>query len=135
MKKLFALLLSALLLLTGCSVTITVSEPVEGSDDTLLVHFIDVGQADSILLEYGGKFLLIDGGNREDGELVVSYLEQQGVQELEAVVCTHAHEDHVGGLPSVWLCILPRRSIPPPRPIPPGFLINSWCMWISSGWT
>lgn len=110
MKKLFALLLSALLLLTGCSVTITVSEPVEGSDDTLLVHFIDVGQADSILLEYGGKFLLIDGGNREDGELVVSYLEQQGVQELEAVVCTHAHEDHVGGLPSV-LAVYPTAAV------------------------
>lgn len=110
MKKLFALLLSALLLLTGCSVTITVSELVEGSDDTLLVHFIDVGQADSILLEYGGKFLLIDGGNREDGELVVSYLEQQGVQELEAVVCTHAHEDHVGGLPSV-LAVYPTAAV------------------------
>ena len=110
MKKLFALLLSILLFITGCSVSITVSEPVETSDDSLLVHFIDVGQADSILLESGGRFLLIDGGNRDDGKLLVSYLEQQGVTELDAVVCTHAHEDHVGGLPSV-LAVYPTSAV------------------------
>ena len=41
---------------------------------------------------------------------MVSYLEQQGVQELKAVVCTHAHEDHVGGLPSV-LAVYPTRAV------------------------
>ena len=73
-------------------------------------HFIDVGQADCALLESGGEYMLIDGGNREDGRLVVSYLEQQGVEELAAVVCTHAHEDHVGGLPSV-LAVYPTHAV------------------------
>ncbi len=69
--------------------------------DTLTVHFIDVGQADCALLECDGKFALIDGGNALDGELVVNYLAQQGVEKLELVVGSHIHEDHIGGLPAV----------------------------------
>ena len=64
----------------------------------LQVHFIDVGQALSVLVECDGQFMLYDGGNVDDGTLVVSYLQQQGVEELQYVFCSHAHEDHVGGL-------------------------------------
>ena len=64
----------------------------------LQVHFIDVGQALSVLVECDGQFMLYDGGNVDDGSLVVSYLQQQGVEELQYVFCSHAHEDHVGGL-------------------------------------
>lgn len=69
----------------------------EGSGQ-LTVHFIDVGQADSILLECQGQTMLIDGGNVDDSSLVSSYLSAQGVSHLDYIVCTHAHEDHVGGL-------------------------------------
>ena len=69
----------------------TVEAPLE-------VHFIDVGQALSVLVECDGKFMLYDGGNVDDGSLVVSYLQNQGVEQLEYVFCSHAHEDHVGGL-------------------------------------
>ncbi len=78
--------------------------------ETLRVHFLDVGQADCILVESRGEYLLIDGGNVGDGQLVVSYLLEQGVQDLEAVVCTHAHEDHVGGLSSV-LAVFPTEQV------------------------
>lgn len=64
----------------------------------LTVHYIDVGQADSILLECQGQTMLIDGGNVGDSSLVVSYLDSQGISYLDYVICTHAHEDHVGGL-------------------------------------
>ena len=73
--------------------------PISG--DGLTVHFIDVGQADCALLECDGKYMIIDGGNVEDGQLVVSYLKQMGVETIDRVVCSHAHEDHVGGLPAV----------------------------------
>ena len=73
--------------------------PISGNG--LSVHFIDVGQADCALLECDGKYMIIDGGNVEDGQMVVSYLKQMGVQTLDRVVCSHAHEDHVGGLPAV----------------------------------
>lgn len=114
--KLISLLLAFALLLSGCVTldppqTTTATQPSADTDSaTLLVHFIDVGQADCILLETEGQYLLIDGGNREDGQLVVSYLEQQGVETLNAVVCTHAHEDHVGGLPSV-LAVYPTLAV------------------------
>lgn len=62
------------------------------------VHFIDVGQADCSLILCDGESLLIDGGNVGDGSLVVSHLIDVGIEELDYVICTHAHEDHVGGL-------------------------------------
>ncbi len=103
MKKILSLTLILLLLLSGCDLS-------GSSAQGLTVHFLDVGQADCILLECEGEYLLIDGGNREDGQFVVSYLEQQGVETLNAVICTHAHEDHVGGLPSV-LAVYPTEAI------------------------
>ena len=66
------------------------------------VHFLDVGQADSIFIQTSsGVNVLIDGGNNSDGERVVSYLKAQGVKRLDAVVATHPHEDHIGGLDRV----------------------------------
>ena len=115
-KKLLAVFLALCLLLCGCSIEIVMEpEPTTApasvsGDDSLAVHFIDVGQADCILLECGGDFMLIDGGNRDDGQKVVSYLQSCGVEELEAVICTHAHEDHVGGLPSV-LAVYPTAQV------------------------
>ncbi|WP_373483019.1 MBL fold metallo-hydrolase [Acetobacterium sp.] len=64
----------------------------------LKVHFIDVGQADSILIQQGTHAMLIDAGNNEDSELVANYLSNQGVAQLDCVIGTHPHEDHIGGL-------------------------------------
>lgn len=62
------------------------------------VHFIDVGQADAALVECDGETMMIDGGNTADSNLIAAYLKKQDVAELNYVVCSHAHEDHVGGL-------------------------------------
>lgn len=61
----------------------------------LTVSFIDVGQADSILLQSGGKVGLIDAGNNADGQMVIDYLKQHGVERLDFVIGTHPHEDHI----------------------------------------
>lgn len=110
-KQLLCVFLILSLVLSGCAVVIE-TQPTSAvpSGDGLTVHFIDVGQADCALLECDGDYMIIDGGNRDDGQLVVSYLEQQGVEELDVVVCTHAHEDHVGGLPSV-LAVYPTAKV------------------------
>ena len=73
-------------------------EPIVPGDSKFEVHFIDVGQADSILVICDGKTMLIDGGNVADSSLVYTYLQKNGIRHLDYVVCTHAHEDHVGGL-------------------------------------
>ena len=109
-KRIFALILALALLLSGCVEVQIVPAETGVSGDGLTVQYIDVGQADCALIECGGEYLLIDGGNRDDSQLVVSYLEQQGVKELSAVVCTHAHEDHVGGLPAV-LAVYPTKAV------------------------
>ena len=56
---------------------------VDTVDAPLEVHFIDVGQALSVLVECDGQFMLYDGGNVDDGSLVVSYLQDQGVEQLQ----------------------------------------------------
>ncbi|MFC1962806.1 ComEC/Rec2 family competence protein [Chloroflexota bacterium] len=63
------------------------------------VHFIDVGQGDSILIDSGDTEILIDGGDRTSG--VVTYLEDFVDGALEVMVATHSHADHIGGLVQV----------------------------------
>jgi len=71
------------------------------SQPELAVHYIDVGQAESIFIDYGDYDILIDGGNNSDGQLVVDYLNNLGTDDIEIMVATHVHEDHVGGLDEV----------------------------------
>lgn len=76
-------------------------EPTPPAPSVLTVHFLDVGQADAILLQCDGHAMLVDGGNKADGQFVVAYLKKQGIESLDYVVNTHPHEDHVGGLAGV----------------------------------
>ena len=72
--------------------------PPPAAGSSFEIHFIDVGQADSALVICDGHYMLIDGGNAEDSDLVYSYLERRGAKRLDYMVATHAHEDHIGGL-------------------------------------
>lgn len=97
MKRICLFLLCLCLMLSGCGKLQSEAD----NNNTLEVHYIDVGQADCTFLRCNGQTMLIDGGNAEDSDLVVSYLLNQNVKKLDYVVNTHAHEDHVGGLPGV----------------------------------
>ena len=68
------------------------------ASENLTAHFIDVGQGDSILLQFDGKNVLIDGGIQEMDPRVETYLKTHGVSSLDLLVATHPHEDHIGGL-------------------------------------
>ncbi len=70
-------------------------------DETLEVYFIDVGQADSILIKTGDDNMLIDAGNNEDGQKLVNYFKNLGIDTFDYVVATHPHEDHIGGMDDV----------------------------------
>ena len=72
---------------------------VEGQN--VVVHFFDVGQADSILVQSEEKTMLIDAGTNNMGKTVVKYLQDLNISKIDYLVGTHPHEDHIGGLDDV----------------------------------
>lgn len=70
-------------------------------ESNLKIYFIDVGQADSILIQNKDENMLIDAGNNNDGDKLVSYFKSLGIKEFKYVVGTHPHEDHIGGLDNI----------------------------------
>ena len=88
--KIFLVLVLSLTLFTGIQSTEAASN--------VKVHFINVGQGDSILIQTGNENILIDAGGKGKGDEVVAYLKKQKVKTLHAVVLTHPDADHVGGL-------------------------------------
>ncbi len=67
----------------------------------LVVQFIDVGQADAILIQNAGESMLIDAGNNEDGSKLVDYFQKMGIEKFKYVIGTHPHEDHIGGMDDI----------------------------------
>ncbi len=72
--------------------------PAEGETR---VHFIDVGQGDSVLLEQNGHFALIDAGTNACETELLQYLKSVGAHRLDLVVMTHPHSDHIGSMDAV----------------------------------
>lgn len=107
MKKNISLIVAALVILIYFILNGTIEIPVSNIGDSnpkavgLKVHFIDVGQADSILIQQEDFNMLVDAGNNNDSQLVLDYLKENGVKKLDYVVGTHPHEDHIGGLDKV----------------------------------
>ena len=68
----------------------------------LNVHYIDVGQGDSSFVELpNGETILIDAGIPSQGNVVTNYIKNLGYTDIDYVVATHPHNDHIGGLPAV----------------------------------
>ncbi len=95
------------LLAAGTQVAGSVWEQAAGSrgtgsggpvDGTMEVHFLDIGQGDATLITCDGHAMLVDAGDNNKGTQVQSYLENQGITELDYAVGTHPDADHIGGL-------------------------------------
>ncbi|MFC2047172.1 ComEC/Rec2 family competence protein [Chloroflexota bacterium] len=81
---------------------VPIPTPMSAPTGELIVHFIDVGQGDAILIDLDNTEILIDGGGKSPG--VVTYLKDKDYindEVLEVMVATHPHADHIGGLIAV----------------------------------
>ncbi len=100
--------------LAAAAIAAVMPRAIEHPHDALLVEAIDVGQGDSLLLiTPDGKTLLVDGGGFGGGptqapqefdigeEVVSPTLWSRGIRHLDIVALSHAHSDHMGGLPAV----------------------------------
>jgi len=93
------LMLSAVMLV---SINFESAVSVSASNqESLTVHFIDVGQGDSIFIDTSGKDVLVDGGLKTAGATVVEYLGNLSIAKIDLVVATHMDADHIGGLIAV----------------------------------
>lgn len=77
------------------------TEVINETSNNLKITYLDVGQADSILIEENNEYMLIDAGNNEDGPYLVNYFKSLGIEKFEYVIGTHAHEDHIGGMDDI----------------------------------
>lgn len=107
-----SLIIAIILSMTGCNIsaeTATKTESVTeqaqsfATEDMLRVDYIDVGQGDSILITTpDGVGMLIDAGEGEGKSgAVTSYLTQRGIDELDTVIATHPHSDHINAMDEV----------------------------------
>lgn len=69
--------------------------------NNFIIHYIDVGQGDSALIQSNGKNLLIDAGTPESSKNLVKYLKRLGIKKLDFIIATHPHADHIGGMESI----------------------------------
>ena len=94
-------------LLAGCGTkgmaetTAAVQSQITEDGQRTTVHFIDVGQGDSILIESAGHAMLVDAGENNQADVVEAYLRRMKVEKLDYVIGTHPHSDHIGGLDAV----------------------------------
>ena len=72
--------------------------PIQNIEGELVVHMIDVGQADCFLLIQNGETALVDCGTRSTGKDAVEYIKELGITTLDYVIGTHPHDDHMGGM-------------------------------------
>jgi competence protein ComEC len=101
MKRLLHSLAAVLLiiLLAGCSTNSHTPTSVLANE--LVVHYLDVGQGDSEILQCGNQTMLIDAGTNDSMKTLIQDIKDLGITRFDIVVATHPHEDHIGGMDAV----------------------------------
>jgi len=77
-----------------------VNQKLEQAD--IKVHYIDVGQADSIFIELtSNRTMLIDAAESDNSDKIIDYIKNLGYNTIDYLVATHPHADHIGGMKDV----------------------------------
>lgn len=75
---------------------------INTNNDLLKVHYLDVGQGDSIFIELpNNETILIDAAESYQSEKIINYLKNLNYQKIDYVIGTHPHTDHIGGLKDI----------------------------------
>ena len=75
---------------------------INTNNDLLKVHYLDVGQGDSIFIELpNNETMLIDAAESYQSENIINYLKNLNYQKIDYVIGTHPHADHIGGLKDI----------------------------------
>lgn len=75
---------------------------INTNNDLLKVHYLDVGQGDSIFVELpNNETMLIDAAESYQSENIINYLKNLNYQKIDYVIGTHPHTDHIGGLKDI----------------------------------
>lgn len=75
---------------------------INTNNNLLKVHYLDVGQGDSIFIELpNNETMLIDAAESYQSEKIINYLKNLNYQKIDYVIGTHPHTDHIGGLKDV----------------------------------
>jgi len=94
-KRIIFAVLSLSLIITAAAA----AAPLASNE--IRVHYIDVGQGDAILIQSAQNAVLIDGGDTKAHQALIDYLRSAEVKDIDYVIATHPHADHIGGLPRV----------------------------------
>lgn len=68
------------------------------AEDNMYVNFIDVGQGDCTLITCKDTAILIDSGESSEGQTVINYLKRKKISDIDLVIATHPHHDHIGSM-------------------------------------
>jgi competence protein ComEC len=100
--SIFILIMLISSLIISCNFSVNDSNKNDQIDpNKMIVHYIDVGQGDSILIQVNNKNLLIDAGPKSDKKKLLDYLSNLRLGKLDYVIATHPHEDHIGNMDDI----------------------------------
>jgi len=125
MKNFFLFLINLFFFIQSKQIEFPKANKIKG-----IIHFINCGRSDSILIEQNKRYGLVDAsypflgakdvveslGNRgakdpdKSVQAVVNYLNYLGVTHLDFIIATHAHIDHIGGMPQIAYHFVDKRT-------------------------
>lgn len=102
MKKKYTVILTIIFMVLAGAFELFQGTVAITPGDDLKVHFLDVGQGDSIFIELPtNETILIDASVKDASDKIINYLKEENVSKIDYVFATHPHSDHIGGMSAV----------------------------------
>lgn len=102
MKKKYTVILTIIFMVLAGAFELFQGTVAITPGEELKVHFLDVGQGDSIFIELPtNETILIDASIKDASDKIIKYLKEENVSKIDYVFATHPHSDHIGGMSAV----------------------------------